>query len=187
MNSHRAALTSLSLASLILACEAAPPTDDAGVLYGEDAPVSDTPTTCGDLGDEPCNACLSRECCDAARACAGDLQCLACLDGDADACESSEETHVRVDAALTCRGGVCAESCLPPTEGPDCTMVFTGSCGTCLADACCAEVSRCAANANCLACVGGDHNACHAEADGHALAHALWACSDTACVAPCGG
>lgn len=187
----RAAPLALALVTLAVGCGSSP-APDAGspdAFASPDASLDDAPTAaCGSLGTAACDSCLAASCCDTTAACAADEDCAACIAGESERCEVNETTHARAVAALECFGGACATDCVGVTEGPDCTTVFSGECGTCLATNCCEAVSNCASNATCLECVTeGDESVCHSEADAHSLAHALWACAGTSCNTECYG
>lgn len=139
------------------------------------------------LGTADCDTCLGTECGEARTACAGDADCVTCVnEGDDAACHASDETHERADAVLSCQGKACKASCFGATGGDACKGKISGDCGTCLEGACCDEVSACFANPHCDACVRtGKESVCHENAAGHALFHALSKCVSASCSAAC--
>ncbi len=131
---------------------------------------------------------MKASCCDALTACEGDTDCFACVSGmDGNACEKTEETHARVDAYLTCKGGDCHESCIGGDAGATCVGVLAGlepaTCQTCVESNCCDAVAGCYANAGCWNdCFLKPNEAkCHADLDGHALYHAMGECISSKC------
>ncbi len=89
------------------------------------------------LGTADCDTCLGTECGEARTACAGDADCVTCVnEGDDAACHASDETHERADAVLSCQGKACKASCFGATGGDACKGKISGDCGTCLEGAC---------------------------------------------------
>ena len=138
-----------------------------------------------------CGACMETSCCDAAADCQQDPACWACVTGvDGDACESSPETHERVNVFLVCRGGACSEPCIGASSG-ECEGLLDGlvadACAGCLEASCCDEVAACHGNDICWVGCFTEHDpeTCHSEPDGHALFHALGSCSSQNCDAEC--
>ena len=133
---------------------------------------------------------MGNACCDAVSECAADAACTACVTAkDSDACESSDATHARVNAFLSCRGGPCQTDCIGATS--NCTGELTGivaaKCQTCLEASCCAEVGACHAKKSCWSDCFVNHSEtkCHADPDGHALYHALGTCWSASCAKEC--
>lgn len=138
-----------------------------------------------------CGDCMKGACCDVLTDCEADPDCVACVTGaDTAACEKSPETHDRGTAYLTCKGGACQSACIGGTGGT-CVGVLDGvvnaACGTCLTGSCCDEVAACNAHEGCWnKCFAThDETACHGDADGHALYHALLVCLEADCSTPC--
>ncbi len=166
-----------------------------------DASTGDTTTTTGETassssgGDcetaqtDACGVCMADACCTALVDCESDELCWACVTGeDGEACEDNETTHARVDVYLTCRGGDCNEACIG--SAGDCEEAapeFGADCGACLVASCCEQLGACYGSEGCWgSCVVDFSEAgCHADADGHALFHALNQCAGTSCEEEC--
>jgi hypothetical protein len=134
---------------------------------------------------------MGAACCGDLVACRDDAACWACVTGaDGDACESSPETHARVNEFLVCRGGPCQAECIGGPVGA-CRGALDGlvaeACAGCLEASCCDEVAACVAQETCLHGCLLDHDpaVCHADPDGHALYHALGQCTSSQCEAEC--
>lgn len=154
--------------------------------------TTSAPTCNAALGGE-CGTCMKDACCDVLTACEGDADCQACVNGtDTTACEKTPETHERATSYLTCKGGPCQSACIGGSTGT-CTGVLDGvvspGCATCLVGSCCDEVAACKGNDGCwVDCFTmHDETACHANANGHALYHAMVTCLSADCSEPCLG
>lgn len=139
-----------------------------------------------------CGACMKDSCCGALSACEADADCLACVTAqDGDACERTAETHARVDAYLTCKGGTCASRCISGDDAGSCqgtlNKLVKASCATCMEQACCSEVAACHQSTVCWdGCfTNHDETKCHGAPDAHALFHAMGACASSRCKAEC--
>ncbi len=133
---------------------------------------------------------MATACCDALSACNDDAACSSCVKGtNSDACESTAETHERVDAFLTCRGGACVSACIGVAGSCKGALsgVVAATCQTCLEANCCEEVGSCKAKDACWNDCFTHHveAACHADPDGHALFHALGSCIQSSCATEC--
>lgn len=164
------------------------PTTEAATTAGTEATTDDA---CEAEATDECTGCMREQCCDALADCQGDVDCVACVSGEnPDVCESSPETHERVDAYLACKGGACQPTCIGDPVGSceDALAELTpDACTTCLGDACCDQIAACHGNEVCWnGCfVVHDDDVCHSDPDGHALYHALSACASTSCQAEC--
>jgi len=177
-------------ATCLSACEGTNETAGSGG-GAEDQSTTTASGGCGATLDGPCGECMKMSCCDALSACESDADCAACVDGsDSNACEKNEDTHARVDAYLSCKGGACEEACIGATTGA-CEGLLDGltavDCTICLEASCCGEVTACHDNAVCWdGCfTNHDETKCHGDPDGHALFHALGACASDACATEC--
>lgn len=165
--------------------EAATPDGGAG---DDDAASAET---CEAALEGECGACMKGSCCDALTECEGDPDCLACVNAeDSDACERNAETHARVDAYLTCKGGACASACIT-SEGGSCEGLLDGvtkaACAACLEGSCCDEVAACHGADVCWDGCFTNHSEtkCHGDPDAHALFHAMSACVQSRCKSEC--
>lgn len=195
---RRGAVIAFGLTGPIVACESTdstePPTSQTS--GGSSSTSSSTSSTGGAAAcqaslDDACGECMQAACCESLQACEQDEACWGCVTGVlGEACESSVETHARVDAFLTCRGGSCQEPCIGTTVGScdgQLDGVVPSDCQGCLETNCCAEVAGCFASEGCwVSCFTmHDEADCHGDADGHALYHAMGACASGACEAEC--
>ncbi|WP_434414895.1 hypothetical protein [Nannocystis pusilla] len=170
------------------------PTTDASTAASATATTSEPSTTtegCAGEATDECTGCMREACCEALADCQGDPACVACVAGeDGDACESTPETHARVDAYLECKGGACQEPCIGAPVG-SCEDALAelaqDDCTTCLGASCCDEVASCHGNTVCWTGCFTVHDdaVCHSDPDGHALYHALSACASASCQAEC--
>lgn len=157
----------------------------------EETPVEPESTTCEAKLDGDCGTCMKTECCEALTDCEGDPDCAACVSAeDSDACERTDETHARVDAYLTCKGGSCSDSCITVKAGSCKGLVddiVPAKCAACLEKSCCDEVNACHGADVCWdGCFNNhDEEKCHADPDAHALYHAMGACLTEHCDAEC--
>ncbi|PCC75528.1 hypothetical protein SAMN02745121_00068 [Nannocystis exedens] len=150
-----------------------------------------TEAECAAEATDECTGCMREACCEALADCQADAACVACVSGeDGDACESTPETHARVDAYLECKGAACQEVCIGGPVG-SCEDALAelaqDACTTCLGASCCEEVAACHGNSVCWTGCFTVHDdaVCHSDPDGHALYHALGACASGSCQAEC--
>lgn len=169
------------------------PTTDATTAATSTATTASSTTAgeCAAEATDECSGCMREACCEALADCQGDPACVACVSGeDGDACESTPETHARVDAYLECKGSSCQEPCIgAPVGSCEDALAELGAdaCSACLGENCCDEVASCHGNAICwTGCFTVHDDAlCHSDPDGHALYHALSACAGNSCQAEC--
>jgi hypothetical protein len=203
----RTALALALVSVLVGACSSSPSdpggggsgTTTTGTTTETTTTTTDTTTTttetssCAAALDGECGACMKGACCDVLTACEGDADCLACVNGtDTTACEKTPETHDRATAFLACKGGPCQSTCIGSTGGT-CMGVLDNvvgpTCGACLVASCCDEVAACNGDDGCWnKCFAmHDETACHADANGHAIYHALLTCVTADCSDACIG
>lgn len=191
------ALVAFSVTTAMVGCETAEPTGDSSTSTSQSSSSTGTSASTGSAMvcvaalDDACGECMQSACCESLQACEQDQACWDCVTAvDGEACESSEETHARVDAFLTCRGGSCQSPCIgTPAGGCEGVLedVVAPDCQACLEAQCCNEVAGCYGSEGCwISCFTmHDEADCHADADGHAIYHAMGSCAADACAAEC--
>lgn len=164
-------------------------TSDASTASGAETASSSSGGACETAQTDECGVCMADACCVALVDCESDEKCWACVTGeDGEACEDNETTHARVDAYLTCRGGECNEACIGSAGNcAEAAPQFGEECGACLEKSCCEQLGACYGSDGCWdECVVDFSEAgCHADADGHALFHALNQCAGASCEEEC--